>query len=106
MIASTAKEVRNLQSDSPEDLTDSTRERLEGVLGFGGCETDKLSSREGEGSGDENTAETLESTTESTWVVPSACTPVFAVQAALGTTAEYENERDDHEDDGGGELDQ
>lgn len=48
------------EGDTPEHLLDGGRERPGGVLGLGGGETDKLSTGEGEGGSDEDTAESNE----------------------------------------------
>lgn len=96
----------NSQGDSPEDLLDGTGKRLERVLCFGSSETDKLSAREGESGGDEDTAESLEAVTEGTRVIPGAGAPVFTVETPTGTTAKNQDESNDHENDGGGELDE
>lgn len=85
------------ESDTPENLTDGTGERLERVLGLSSGQTDQLSSREGEGSGDKDGAETLEAVAECTRVVPGASTPVSVVDSALGTSTKDEHKRNEHE---------
>lgn len=92
------------EGDTPEDLTDGTRERLERVLCLSSGETDKLSTGEGEGSCDEDCAETLETVPEGTGVVPETGAPVFVVDTPVRTSTEDEDQGNDHEDDGGGQL--
>lgn len=90
--------------DTPEDLLDSTGHVLGGVGRLGSGKTDQLSTGEGEGSGDEDGAETLEAILERARVVPVAGTPVLVVSAIFGTTTENKDKSDDHEDDGGSQL--
>jgi hypothetical protein len=98
-------ETENVEEgDTPEDLSDSSGEGLERVLGLGSSQTDQLSSREGESGGDENGTETLEAVVERAWVVPSTGTPVFGVQTVAGASTTNENEGDDHEDDSRAQL--
>jgi hypothetical protein len=93
------------QGDSPKDLTDSTRKGLQRVLSLSGSETNKFGTREGESGGDEYSAETLEAVLESARVVPSTSSPVFRVHAIAGTSSEDQDQGNDHEDDGGTQLD-
>lgn len=90
--------------NTPEDLLDSTGHVLGWVGRLGSGKTDQLSTGEGEGGGDEDRAETLETILERTRVIPVAGTPVLVVSAILGTTAEDKDEGDNHEDDSGGQL--
>lgn len=92
------------EGDTPEDLLNGTRERLDGVAGLGGSQTDQLSTSEGEGSGDEDGAETLEAVLERTGIVPVTGTPVRVVTTAGRTTTADEDEGNDHEDDDGRHL--
>lgn len=96
------KDVKD--GNTPEDLLDSTGHVLGGVSRLGSGKTDQLSTGEGEGSGDEDGAEALEAVLERTRVVPVAGTPVLVVSAILGTTTEDKDKGDDHEDDGGSQL--
>jgi hypothetical protein len=48
------------ESDAPENLLDRRRKRPRGVLGLSSSKTDKLSTREGEGGGDEDATEANE----------------------------------------------
>lgn len=92
------------EGDTPEDLLDGTGKRFDGVAGLSGSQTDQFSTSEGEGSCDEDGAETLEAVLERTRVVPVAGTPVLVVTTTRRTTTADKNERDDHEDDDGGHL--
>lgn len=92
------------KGDTPENLTNSTRKRLEGVLGLSSGKTDQLSSGEGEGGSDEDGAETLEAVVERARVVPSAGTPVLTVDTFAWASTANEDKRDDHEDDSRTEL--
>ena len=99
------KQAQNVeQGDTPEHLLDGTRQRLDGVLGLGGGETDELGAGEGEGGRDEAGAETAETVGESTGRVPQLGAGVVVVAGTLGTAAENHDEADDQEDDGGAEL--
>lgn len=100
----TGRDREYSQSDTPEDLLDGTGESLGGVLGLGSGETDKLSTGEREGGGDEDGAETTEAVLESSRVVPQSVTPVLAELAIGGTTTADEDEGNEHEDDDGSEL--
>lgn len=97
-------EVRDLQSDTPEDLLDSTRQRLGGVDRLGGGETDQLSSGVGKGGGDEDGAEATEAMLEGARIMPESVAPVLVELAVGGTTTADQDQGDDHEDDGSGEL--
>jgi hypothetical protein len=98
-------ETENVEEgDSPEDLSDSSGEGLERVLGLGSSQTDQLGSREGESGSDENGTETLEAVAERSRVVPRTSTPVFGVETVFGASTADENEGDDHEDDSRAQL--
>ena len=92
------------EGDTPENLTNSTRKRLERVLGLSSGETDKLGTREGKGSSDEYCAETLEPVSECTGVVPKSGTPVLIVLTVVRTATKNEDQGNDHEDDCCGQL--
>lgn len=92
------------ERDTPEDLLDGTGETLDRVLRLGGGETHELRAAEGEGGRDKDGAEATESVPEGTRVVPQARAPVLAVVAGGGPAAQDANEGDDHEDDGGCQL--
>jgi hypothetical protein len=87
------------KSDSPEDLSDGTWKRFEGVLGLGSSQTNKLSTGESKGSGDEDRAEALEAVSEGTGVIPETGSPVLVVDAVVGTSTKHKDQGDDHEDD-------
>lgn len=86
--------------NSPEDLLASHGDRLAGVGRLGSGQTNHLSTTEGEGSNDEDTAETLE-VGESTGVVPVLGANVSLV---AGTTTVDDNTEDD-ETNTGADLD-
>lgn len=88
------------EGDTPEDLSDSTGQVLEGILGLGRSKTNQLGSAEGKGGRDEDGAETLEAIAERSGVIPGASTPVFIVDARGWTTSENQDKGDNHEDDG------
>lgn len=92
------------EGDTPEDLFDSSGKRPDGVFGLSSGQTDKLGSRVSESGVDEDGAETLEATLESTRIVPVACAPVLVELSVAGTTTEDADQGDDHEDDGGNKL--
>jgi len=92
------------QGDTPENLSDGTRERLQRVGSLGSSQTDQLGSGERESSSDEDGAETLEAVVESTRVVPETGAPVLVVDTTAGTSTKNQDKGDDHEDDGGREL--
>lgn len=99
------EETENVEdSDTPEDLLDGTRQRLDGVTGLGSGKTNKFSTGERESGSDEHGAETSEAILESTGIIPVPGTPVLIITTTLGTATEDEDEGDDHEDDGGSEL--
>ena len=93
------------QGNSPENLLNGTWESLDGVLGFGGREADQLRTAECESSSNENAAESLETIRKCTRLVPEASAPVFAVHAVARSSAKYQDESDDHEDDRRAEFD-
>lgn len=94
------------EGDTPKDLLDGRGKGLDRVPGLSSSETDELSAGEREGSGHEDRAETLESVSESTRVVPRLGALVCAVCAILGATAENEDESDNEEDANGDKLEQ
>jgi hypothetical protein len=94
-------EVRYSQGDTPEDLLDSARKGLEGVLGLGSGQTHKFCTSIGESSGDEYIAESTEAVLEGARVVPDASAPVLAVKTIRWTTTADQNDGDDHENDDG-----
>lgn len=94
----------DLQSDTPEDLLDSTGQRLGGVGRLGGGETDQLSSGVGKGGGDEDGAEATEAVLEGARIIPESVAPVLVVLAARGATTADQDQGDDHKDDGSCEL--
>lgn len=96
------KDVKD--GNTPEDLLDSTGHVLGWVGRLSSGKTDQLSTGEGEGSSDEDRAETLEAILERAGVIPVSGTPVLVVSAILGTTAQDKDKSDDHEDDSGGQL--
>lgn len=87
------------EGDTPEDLLGGFRDRLAWVGGFCCCETDELSSSEGEGSRDENGTESLEAIAERTWLVPVVSTNV-ASGIGRNSTAVNDNTEDDEADNG------
>jgi hypothetical protein len=92
------------ESNTPEDLSDGTGKRLEGVGSLSGRQTDKLSTGEREGGGDEDGAEALEAILEGARVIPQTGSPVFVVQAVGGASTEHKNQGGDHENNRGHEL--
>ena len=54
----------------------------------------------------QRTTEATEAVPERARVVPKSCAPVLAVHAVLGTTTADKNDGDNHEDDGGEQLEQ
>lgn len=99
------EEAKNVEDgNTPEDLLDSTGQRLDGVLSLSSGETNQFGSGEGEGGSDEDGAEALETVAEGTGVIPQLRALVGVVTTAAGATAEDEDEADDHEDDGGTQL--
>lgn len=60
------------EQDAPEDLLDGFGELDARVPGLGCCETDKFGAGEGEGGGDEDAAQALETVVEGTGFVPCA----------------------------------
>lgn len=87
------------ESDTPEDLLDRTWQSLDWVLGLSGSKTNKFGSGEGESSGNEHSAETLESVLERTRIVPRTCSPIFAIDTSGWATSADEDDGSDHEDD-------
>jgi len=87
------------EGDAPEDLLGCFRDRLARVGGFCCCETDELSSSEGEGGRDEDGTESLEAITERTWLVPVVSTNV-ASGIGRNSTAVDDNTEDDEADNG------
>jgi hypothetical protein len=92
------------ESDTPEDLTNSTGKRLERVLCLSSGKTDQFGSGEGKGGSDEDGAESLEAVVEGTWIVPGTGTPVLGVDTIARASTANKNQSDNHEDDGRGEL--
>ncbi len=87
------------EGDAPEDLLGGFRDRLARVGGFCCCETNQLSSSEGEGSRDENGTESLEAIAKCTWLVPVVSTNV-ASGIGRNSTAVNDNTEDDEADNG------
>lgn len=94
----------NLQRDTPEHLLDRTRKGLDGVLRLGRRETHQLGSGEGEGGGGKDGAETDEAVLQRAGFVPVTSTPILVVSTMVRTSAQHEDERNDHEDDDGAKL--
>lgn len=93
------------EGDTPENLLDSTRQSLGGVLRLGSGETNKLSTSKRESSSDEDRAESLETVLESTWVLsPVACAPVLVVSTIGRTATTDEDKRDEHESNSSSEF--
>lgn len=95
---------QHLQGNSPEDLLDSTGQRLGWVGSLSSCQTDELRSGVRESGSNEDTAETTEAVLERAWVMPEFTAPVLAVFAVLGTATAAKDNSDDHEDADGGKL--
>ena len=87
------------EGDAPEDLLGGFGDRLARVGGFCCCETDQLSSSEGEGSRNEDGTKSLEAIAERTWLVPIVSTNV-ASGIGRNSTAVDDNTEDDEADDG------
>lgn len=94
----------NLQGDTPEDLLDSTWQGLDGVLGLSSGQTNEFCSGERESGGNEDSAEAAEAVSERAWVLPRLGALVRIISSSLRSTTEDTDERDDHEDDDGAEL--
>lgn len=94
----------DLQGDTPEDLLDSTWQGLDGVLGLSSSQTNEFRSGERESGGNEDSAEATEAVTERAWVLPRLRALVRVIASSLRSTTEDTDERDDHEDDDGTEL--
>jgi hypothetical protein len=92
------------EGNTPEDLLDSTGQLLSWVGRLSSGKTDELSTRERESSRDESCTNTLEAAGKGTRVVPQASAVVFVIWSARLTTAKDKHERNDHEDDNGGQL--
>jgi len=98
------EETNNVEeSDTPEDLLDSLRKSLSGVGGLCSCKTNQLSTTEGEGSGNEDTAEALEAIAEGLTVLPVLHSNV-ASSVSRDTTDVNHNTEDD-ETNAGHDLD-
>lgn len=92
------------EGDTPEDLLDSTGQRLGGVGRLSSGQTDKLGTGVGEGGRDEDGAETGETVLPWAGVAPGAVAPVFVVETVGRTTTADEDDGDDQEDDDSGKL--
>jgi len=93
------------EGDTPENLLDSTRESLGGVLRLSSGETNKLSTGKRESSSDEDRAESLETVLEGTGVLsPVACAPVLVVSTVGRTATTDEDKRDEHKSNSSSEL--
>lgn len=92
------------EGDAPEDLLDGAGQGPGGVAGLGGRQADQLGAAEGEGGRDEDGAEAAEAVLERAGVVPEPGAPVLAVLSCVRAAAEDEDQGDEHEDDGSGEL--
>lgn len=79
------------ESNTPEDLLHGSGEGLAGISGFGGGKTNKFGSSKGKRGVDEHTAETLETVSECTWVVPV----LGANVSTFGTTTTVEDDSKD-----------
>lgn len=86
------------EGDTPEDLLDGTRERLDGVAGLSSGETNKLGTGERESSSDEHAAEAAETVGKGTGILPELAARVILVSAALGTTTANKDNADNHKD--------
>lgn len=89
----------NLQRDTPEDLLDSARKRLDGILGLGSSKTNQFRSTEREGSSDEDGTKTTETIGPRARIIPQPTPPVLAVLAVRRTATQHADEGDDDEDD-------
>lgn len=98
------------ESDTPEDLLDSLRKSFSGIGGFSSCETDQLSTTEGERGGNEDTAEALKAIAEGLPILPVLYTDVAT--SIGGNTTNIDNNAENDEtntrhdlDDGENEFD-
>lgn len=82
------------EGDPPEHLLNRSRESLAGVGRLGRSQTDQLSTSEGKGSVDKDTAKTLETVVEGAWIDPGLSAPV----ASLGATATVDDDSEETRD--------
>ena len=79
------------ERDAPEDLFYSGRERFSRVSRLGGGKADKFGPDEGESSGDEDAAKTLETVVEGARVAPVLPTDIASVRASSAVKNDSKN---------------
>ena len=89
------------EGNAPEDLLDSSRERLARIGCLCCSKTDEFCSREGKSSVDEDTAKTFEAVVESPWIAPLRTADV----ATVGTPTDVDDDAENDESYHGCDLD-